>query len=619
MLVSLYLDNHPYLFNGEAQTINFGGKYLYRFTNRDGKIVIDRKENAQFIESFFDITDLKNVKVSLLSAIVGENGTGKSTIIEIITSIVEDEKAKVFNYLLIFEEGNKIYIESNFARVIVEGLDVEIKYLKNTVIPYSTFYYSPHIDLVDSFIFSEFNISSKKQLLEDFHRKNEHNNRGDYLLGIDSHFNTRRIEFLLSPIFSELSKTLDFPNIDSKEGFLKIDDINFHDISIDFIENNIAQDFLAEIKRWDYLLTEDIAYNDFRQTRKKQLKFRFIEKVIRQFSGIFHMGGLDPIREYSTKNINVNNTLDIFFGYLEDAFFSKSKAKKIFHYYKLRVSDLQNILYREIDGCEEVKGKGFKIEYDKIKAIISAESEVLTSLIGFSSLAYPFINNYQPSRVVVFDANRKLSSGEVAFFSLFSNLYEAVRFRKIKKQNILFFIDEGDLGFHPQWKKKFIDVLLKAIPLFFQGRKTINVQFILTTHDPLTLSDFPNTNVTFMNREGIVSFDDSRNLPNTFGANISDLLANSFFIQDGLIGDFAMAKINKVIRWINENKENSNKQSDEFKAKLDENKKIISLINERVLRLKLTEMISELEDNSEYYNQQLQAEIDRLEKLIKKA
>lgn len=45
--------------------------------------------------------------------------------------------------------------------------------------------------------------------------------------------------------------------------------------------------------------------------------------------------------------------------------------------------------------------------------------------------------------------------------------------------------------------------------------------------------------------------------------NISDLLADSFFIEDGLMGDFVKNKIEEIICGLNENKENK-RRNEEF-------------------------------------------------------
>src|SRR5690606_31578229 len=100
----------------------------------------------------------------------------------------------------------------------------------------------------------------------------------------------------------------------------------------------------------------------------------------------------------------------------------------------------------------------------------------------------------------------------------------------------------------------------------------------------------------------------------TFGANITDLLAHSFFVENGLIGDFSRSKIKEVIDWINESKELSleKKTTPQFKEKLEYYKKVVNLIDEKVVKIKLTEMITDLVPDNEYYNQVIDREIELL-------
>jgi len=160
------------------------------------------------------------------------------------------------------------------------------------------------------------------------------------------------------------------------------------------------------------------------------------------------------------------------------------------------------------------------------------------------------------------------------------------------------------------WKKRFINTILKSIPYFFEGLNSKpNLQIILTTHDPLTLSDIPKHNVIFLEKPEEGKCQISSRVQKTFGANITDLLADSFFLEKGLIGDFALKKINDVIDWINKNK-NKTKIS---KRKLIYYKKVIELIDERVIKLKLSEMITELLPDNTFYNEMIDKEIEKLQ------
>lgn len=79
------------------------------------------------------------------------------------------------------------------------------------------------------------------------------------------------------------------------------------------------------------------------------------------------------------------------------------------------------------------------------------------------------------------------------------------------------------------------------------------------------------------------------------------------------MGDFAKNKIEEIILWINENKENKRRNED-FYSKLQFYKKIIEVIDERILKLKLSEMISELEGDKSFQKEILKKEIDLLNK-----
>ncbi len=51
-LAAVYIKDH-FLFN-KPQTINFGGKYIYSFSDKDKiEIVVTRMENKNFIQSFW--------------------------------------------------------------------------------------------------------------------------------------------------------------------------------------------------------------------------------------------------------------------------------------------------------------------------------------------------------------------------------------------------------------------------------------------------------------------------------------------------------------------------------------------------------------------------------------
>jgi hypothetical protein len=176
-----------------------------------------------------------------------------------------------------------------------------------------------------------------------------------------------------------------------------------------------------------------------------------------------------------------------------------------------------------------------------------------------------------------------MSSGEKAFFDLYSRIYFA--YHKIIEENdkvkiIYLLIDEGDLGFHPQWQKGFIKNLLEFLNYLSPG---IKVQVILTTHSPVLVSDLPSANAIFFKKEGnkVTVRATLEEHKETFGANIHTLYTDSFFVSGGLVGDFAKGKLDEVIDLLNKKE---NKQQKEYERRL------IKLVDEPIIKRKLEKM-----------------------------
>ncbi|MBF2708566.1 hypothetical protein [Flavobacterium soyangense] len=184
-----------------------------------------------------------------------------------------------------------------------------------------------------------------------------------------------------------------------------------------------------------------------------------------------------------------------------------------------------------------------------------------------------------------------LSSGEKQkIFSISSILYHIMNINSNHTDNISgkyeyryvnIMFDEIELCFHPEMQKSFINDLLKSLQRIDHMNIYMNIVFV--THSPFILSDIPNQNIMYLDK-GNCLFGNKRP-QNSFGANITDLLADSFFFGNGdkaLIGDFAREKIKQVIKWLN-NEESKILNKEEAKM-------IIEIIDEPLLKYKLLEM-----------------------------
>lgn len=149
-------------------------------------------------------------------------------------------------------------------------------------------------------------------------------------------------------------------------------------------------------------------------------------------------------------------------------------------------------------------------------------------------------------------------------------------------KNINVFLDEIELYFHPEYQRLFLNDLLTLLgSIKFKSIRNINFLFI--THSPFILSDIPQQNILFLNDNA--KPENLEKSYNTFGANIHDLLAHNFFLKDGVVGEFALQKINKIIEQLNQ--ENLKDSSENEKNELLKN---INLVGEIFLKNKLLDM-----------------------------
>jgi len=173
---------------------------------------------------------------------------------------------------------------------------------------------------------------------------------------------------------------------------------------------------------------------------------------------------------------------------------------------------------------------------------------------------------------------------------------------KYKRVNIVF--DELELYFHPELQRNLINDIVESIKKI-DLKEIDSINILLITHSPFILSDIPDSNILFLEDNGLPLT--NRENIKTFGGNIHELLAHSFFLKNGFIGEFAKNKIQAIIDKLN---------PDEKKSKKDLNRdliwKEIQIIGEPFLKEKLEEMYYSKFDKTRRINE-LRAELNRLE------
>jgi predicted ATP-dependent endonuclease of OLD family len=154
----------------------------------------------------------------------------------------------------------------------------------------------------------------------------------------------------------------------------------------------------------------------------------------------------------------------------------------------------------------------------------------------------------------------KMSAGERQFIYMFStyiyhlcNLLSIQDSKRIKYRNVNLVFDEVEICFHPEYQRTFINKLLSTLDRIGLTRNcAFNV--IIATHSPFILSDIPQSNILYLEEGADVS--DTIKV-NPFGANINDILRQSFFLKNGFVGEFAKQKILSLVDYLSPDTDNN--------------------------------------------------------------
>ncbi len=348
-----------------------------------------------------------------------------------------------------------------------------------------------------------------------------------------------------------------------------------------------------------------------------------VDRILQNYPSIFHDDN------YETKLISIKN-------YDSHITFKLKQAINFIRYKNYLKTKCEE---KNPDITENLYGRGldaFSFEKDPniIIEIVNVKNRLITDIYSHQTKETISQIEFLPPPIFDYDLHfsndqndtfEKLSSGEKQqIYSIHTIIYHLRNLSSIKNGSVLkkyskinILLDEIELYFHPEMQRNFVNRLLKGIGQLSANleRNIDSINILIATHSPFVLSDIPSTNVLRLTRGHSTEVSE-----HTFGANIHDLLANDFFLDKGFMGEFAKEKINETIDWINKHIELKRKQvlikDDVFYKNYKHYKKVIEFIGERVLRVKLIQMLSELHEGKVEFNEMIKNEIERLNKLI---
>ena len=222
---------------------------------------------------------------------------------------------------------------------------------------------------------------------------------------------------------------------------------------------------------------------------------------------------------------------------------------------------------------------------DKRQPFEDMEGHELVRLHGLTEIFSPFLT---------FDILPKMSSGEMAFLSMFARLYRFVWDKTNPGDEVMIFLDEAETTLHPEWQRRLVGYFIRFFEVFIPDR---HYQLVFASHSPVLLSDIPAGNCCLLDvvnaeENGIrkkyaksCGFRSSEESRNTFGANIYDLFHNAFFMDNGSIGEFSSMVIRRQLKRIAAQALHCDKKNTEGITKVSDKEDELTqaLIGDRVL------------------------------------
>lgn len=488
-IIYLYIHSYRHLQNME---INFSPQYKLKLY-ADG--ILQVTENTHIPEDFFSSS------INSIHGIVGKNGFGKSTILEILSGSFHSEAS----FFIVMKEGNEFFISMNNYNVKIQIKDASKNSLRQRIVP---------------IINKERNKVKRKKVrtqtmylhskLGVTHFSTKFNKKYGNVYGID----------VLSANLNKLSATIlkNEQNIDLILGNMLKHSLNPQiDFTVEFDKEKLIQ----------------------RNPRSKVFIEDWLPKVPYNLKEKMYFYVLISELEQSLKKGDASLLDDISYS---ESFIPSQFVKKsaIYANHQLIFPKFFNLI--ELENKEQInkKTKYFNAEHilrvpDDIRFFVPYFRVLLDQLKHFK-LPFTFkISN--------------LSQGESALYHFITRLNDTLEYLERNRiQNGVWLIDEIEAFLHPEWCRSLINIIIEFINRYNNLQP---IQVILSTHSPYILSDLPRECITKLNRkshnEKIKVVEDTKE---TFAANINDLLAQAFFM-DETIGEFAKNKITNVVDMIN--------------------------------------------------------------------
>ena len=547
-LIALVIKRYNELFKEEV--FNFSDEYKVDFNFETNVLKIDK--NPDYIENFY------GESIYNISPIVGINGTGKTTVLNIISGYSPDkfEQDLGNQYFFLFELGK----HENKVRFKVSRQNLSVANL------------------------SEYGESP-------FYR----NQDGSFELDSGYYDGTQNILYV--NLLNRGRGTLRYRTTLNQMGlarfihsYLWLSDRNIISSVLSCslkIESYGLKPMSREIKAIGFLIYKSI-YNIFYDEVKLIKKF-LSERLLLE------------CKEYLEEN--VSNHEDSGFKLLLDIVKEldknevKDETRKIIKEYVESIIDIVNIFreIRENGSLIDNESSSILLKYaNNNRSLFEKLSDKLLRYTKSKKLVndrYKSLEKYNKDYALNETPDYHMSTGEGNLIEIFSRVYSYLLMYEKNTEDIILIVDELETGMHLEWSRRLINILIKNLSeiLGTEGKEK-KIQLIFTTHSPYMLSDIKPGNVIMIEKNQDTGYSEGKILQNTFAKNIQEIMKENLI--DNIYGDFALEKIDSMISRLN--------GEEVQKGNEEELLKEIHLISEPILRNKLLEMYDKKYNTSEF-------------------
>ncbi|WP_181315454.1 AAA family ATPase [Photobacterium leiognathi] len=496
-------------------------------------------------------------------SLFGRNGTGKSTAIELITLVLSNNIPELCEIIAIYEENGIIYSYLNMDNDIKVFFDREIcisiykedlDFEKHNIV-----FFSHHVEPLTKKIkfkntkLFKYKDCSNQAYLSQLNSKNFTNKEIRNCFDLLSIFDMCDVRINKVPMFGA-----SYPIQEVIKYLSKINNNLFKYITV------ISENERYEIKELIHKVVLKYNVNGF-----SNIEFYERELSAIEFKNIFDKSLLTNISKdlisKSGNYIDLILSLDIFNSIIADELDCLDDDSFDNNYYLLVKFYIETLLSNK--GIVSQHEFLYQMHVDRVlknnhindykdDSINAYElyhlSNFIESTFMYNDEGRFEIPNYESFEFVkeIFDKNSDLfsnfelkwngiSSGQYSLLIMFSRIFKELR----KGDDLLIFIDEGEINLHPEWQRTYI----KELVGFFSKLKLENqkIQLVITSHSPFVLCDLPKESVNIFNENKQDNF---------FGSNIYDIYSKGFLLER-TVGQFSYEKISLAIDKIKVNKE----------------------------------------------------------------